>query len=762
MNRTVLWILSCMLALCTYAQSVVVIGNKIISTDIIRQKADFPHNQDADAWNNAVKRLYATGWFDKITVDVEPDETKVIVKEYPTLLAFKVESRIEQLKPEKIIDMLHDAGFKRGQPIAKHNIEQWRLGVIRELQRMGYAGADVVLNLEPKPHGVVLDLVFISGERTLTRKIIIEGQTVFSPKEVLALIDVKQDSFFRFFDGAHKVSEEKLRSIQNKLIDFYENNGYFGVKVSVKFREVSIKKDKKMVDIIVHIDAGKQSMIDKIYPIGPCDGDLVQYMGAVEGTPYVADHLQGFLKKSGKISPILDVKIQPRLVDDRIDIMMICQKIPPLVIRDIDIVGDGTDDLLLRRLLDFDIGDEWVGGWVNTSKRRLLGQPFISDVQINLKPSMQTGETDVVIVVEESKKNTMASFRMSYETGGSGLSFGGGFSNRNFLGTGNALSLDAQYGAAMWYTDLQLVQPVIPLHASALMGFSFRVTHQEKLNMGPYKQDLASAYYGYRWLLNDNTLFQSQLTLKANHFKLFNPIYEQDLGYFAQLGYDPIEFLWTNTWVRDTRDRAEKTTSGYVMKMNVSTVIPILQDMMAYYQLNPSFTSFYRLGTLFYQPLVLRGNMQVGYGQSYGKNAGQLPFYNRYYAGGIGTVRGYNIFSLGPKYIMNNMYNQPYPQALGGDWLVVGNLDLILPSPYPDFLQPSLFIDAGNVFLGGTDIAGKFQDLGPIDLSKLRYSTGLSTAISTPFAQLTVTFARFFNTGDERFSTITVEMGRQF
>lgn len=728
-----------------FAMDVTIQGNQVISDEAIRTAGMFPDNENIDAWNGAVKKLYQTGWFDKITVTVEGSAVKIKVKEYPPLLAYKVESQLDQLKPEKIIEMLQDAGMVRGQPLPKHRLEQWRLGALQELKRMGYENSKVVVQTEYMSKGVVLVVTIDGGPLTLVRNIIITGQPVFSPKELTSILDVKPNSLWRRMDGANKISLEKNKLIEESVKRYYESQGYFYSTVKVTWNTVPGKSKNNYVDLVIHADAGRPAIIKNIQVVGEC-GELKSHMKQLEGKQYHADALQLQLMKSGLLREDFHVKLQPHLLDNGVEVILVCRSMPPMVISDIEIVGEGTDDLLLRKLLDFDVGDQWRGSWLASSKRRLLGQAYLEDANIVLKPGAKEGETEVVVTVEESKKNTMASFRMSYEQGGGGFGLGGGFSNRNFLGTGNALSLEAQYGEAMWFADLQLSQPLLPYQASALMGFTFRVTNQNKLNLGQYKQDLAAAYYGYRWLLSDQMLFQSQVSLKANHFVLYNENATNITDELNVFGYDPLEFAWSNTFVRDTRDRAERTTSGYVAKLGVSTIIPVLSDMMAYMQISPSFTAFYPVTSLFKQPVVLRGNVQTGYGYSYGKFSGSLPFYNRYYAGGIGTVRGYNLYSLGPYYV-DEEGNQ---RATGGNWLLVGNLDLLLPSPYPDFLQPSLFIDAGNVYTNG------------ITLDKLRYSTGLSTAINTPFAQLTVTFAKFMNAANEKHRMFTLEMGRQF
>lgn len=729
-----------------FSMGIRIVGNQFIGDEAIRAAAQFPSSDDVDAWNQTVKRLYQTGWFDAISVDVQPDHAVVTVKEYPPLLAYKADSRLDQLKPEKLVDMLSSSGIKRGQPLAEHRIEQWRLGALQELKRMGYEDPKISYTLEPQQDGVVLDIYFDGGTPTLVRRILVEGRPGFKESEILALLNVKADGFWRRFDHANQISLEKNKMIEESLRVYYETHGYFNPNIKVYWQDVPKGSRMHYVDLVVDIVAGPVSKITAIQAVGQC-GVLPELLGQLKGQIYDHDAVQQQIMQSGSLTESVQVRMQPRLTAQGVEVILICHDVPSLTVGDIEVMGNGTDDLLLRSFLDFKEGDVWRSSWLASSKRRLLGQPYITNADIILKPrASDPSIADVTVVVEENKKNTMASFRLNYEQGGGGFGLGGGFSNKNFLGTGNALSLEGQYNSAMWFTDLQLAQPLVPHQAAALMGFSFRVSNQDKLNLGQYKQDLASAYYGYRWLLTDQLLFQSQVSLRANHFVVYN---QQAINLTDELdvyGYEPVEFAWSNTLLRDARDRAERTTSGYVAKLGTSVVVPVFENMMAYFQLSPSLTAYYELARAFQQPIVLRGNVVLGYGQSYGQFSGNLPFYNRYYAGGIGTVRGYNLFSLGPKY--TDQYGNP--RAVGGNWLSVANVDVLLPSPYPDFLQPSLFVDAGNVYLD------------KIDLGQLRYSAGLSTAISTPFMQLTVSCATFFNQADERYSGITVEMGRQF
>jgi outer membrane protein insertion porin family len=132
--------------------------------------------------------------------------------------------------------------------------------------------------------------------------------------------------------------------------------------------------------------------------------------------------------------------------------------------------------------------------------------------------------------------------------------------------------------------------------------------------------------------------------------------------------------------------------------------------------------------------LLLKG--RIGYGDAYGDTF-ELPFFENFYAGGPRTVRGYEENTLGPK--------DRFGRALGGDTLVVGNAEVIIPVPFlAEFKSVRLtgFLDGGNVYGSGQQF----------DLGELRYAAGLSGIWLSPFGLLSVSIAQPIN--DQRFDEI--------
>ena len=113
-----------------------------------------------------------------------------------------------------------------------------------------------------------------------------------------------------------------------------------------------------------------------------------------------------------------------------------------------------------------------------------------------------------------------------------------------------------------------------------------------------------------------------------------------------------------------------------------------------------------------YKEFIFHTVTDISYGDGFGKTK-HLPFFKNFYAGGIGSVRGFDSGSLGPQDEFNH--------SIGGNLSTTGSANFILPSPWKDTLRPSVFVDVGNVYKNST-----------FKLSELRSSYGAQIEWRTP------------------------------
>ena len=127
--------------------------------------------------------------------------------------------------------------------------------------------------------------------------------------------------------------------------------------------------------------------------------------------------------------------------------------------------------------------------------------------------------------------------------------------------------------------------------------------------------------------------------------------------------------------------------------------------------------------------LTLMTNADAGVAGGYGGQP--LPFFKNFYAGGVGSVRGYDPNSLGPRDINN------FP--LGGDKRLVGNIELLFPMPGMDkekSIRLSAFLDCGEIWGSGAQVPGTVG---------MRYSSGLALTWFSPAGPLKLSWARPLN-----------------
>ncbi|MCX7179548.1 MAG: outer membrane protein assembly factor BamA, partial [Proteobacteria bacterium] len=218
-------------------------------------------------------------------------------------------------------------------------------------------------------------------------------------------------------------------------------------------------------------------------------------------------------------------------------------------------------------------------------------------------------------------------------------------------------------------------------------------------------------------------------------------IYQQ---YVNTFGADSTTLLGTAGWLKETIDSRLYPTKGTSNRLVGEIGLP--GGSLHYYRATYQHQRFIPV-PLFSKKFTLMLNGEAGYANGYGGRA--LPFFKNYFAGGIGSVRGYDSSSLGP-------LDQLTGYSLGGNRRLIGNGELLFPLPgagQDKSLRLGLFVDGGQVWGRGQKIS----------LGDMRYSTGFSLSWSSPMGPLKFSFATPLNDkpGD-RVQRLQFQMGTMF
>jgi outer membrane protein insertion porin family len=332
----------------------------------------------------------------------------------------------------------------------------------------------------------------------------------------------------------------------------------------------------------------------------------------------------------------------------------------------------------------------------------------------------------------------------------------------NFLGTGDRVSAQVNTGRINKTYALSMTQPFFTPEGIALSYDIYRRDQNaSKVTFATY--DTSSMGVGFRFsvpfteknafsygVTYDNTEVDN-LTRESSPIRYINYC-NSVKGTSNATGCSMNSLIALVGWTEDSRDDILFPKKGGLRRANAEVSTPGLDIQM--YKLTFQ-ESVYKEVT---NDLTLMVNGQVGYANSYGGK--EFPFFKNFYLGGVNSVRGYRLSSIGPVCLAGDTScgtaTQTRNMFLGGTKQLVGNIELFMPVPFlknNNQFRLSAFIDAGNVY----------EESESMRLSSLRYSAGLGVLWVSPFGPLKIVVAQPFNDKPtDRTEVIQFQMGQQF
>jgi len=376
---------------------------------------------------------------------------------------------------------------------------------------------------------------------------------------------------------------------------------------------------------------------------------------------------------------------------------------------------------------------------IQLSRRRIDRTRFFSDVAVDTAPvAGRPDQVDVTYTVEERSTGAL-SLGVGFSTLDK-VVLSASITQPNVFGTGKYLAFELNSGTVNKVYSLSYVDPYYTVDGVS-RGFDIykREVDASTLATSAYGTDTLGGGVKFSYPLSERiTVSLGALveSVEVTTFATSSAIYKD---FVADFGNQYRYGAMTAAWARDTRDSLIVTTDGLLTRFSTELAGGDLQ--------------YYRLGInqQFYWPLsrtfTLFLNTDLGYAS--GRGGKPLPFFKNYYAGGPGTVRGYEDFSLGPRDAEGN--------SLGGTRRVVGNVELLFPMPgaaQDRSLRLGLFLDAGQVYADGA----------PVELSELRSSAGIALAWASPLGPLRLSYASPINErpGFDRVQRLQFKFGTAF
>lgn len=685
---------------------------------------------------DVIRELFQMGFFSDVNIDRSNDTLIINVKERPAITSIDIEGN-DDIETEKLLEAFKDVGMAVGRVFNPLVLDKVKNELLQQYYNNGKYSAVVeskVTTLERNRVAVLISVV--EGSAATIKKINIVGNKAFTDEDVLDDFELTGPTLFSFYTNSNQYSKQKLSADLERLNSFYQDRGYINFKV--ESTQVSISPDKNGIYVTINVSEGKVHTVSEVKLAGElilAPDKLIPYVIVQPGDTFSRKKAT---QTSENISTILghegysfaNVNMIPE-IDDETATVKVTFFVDPgkrVYVRRVLMEGNTkTRDEVLRREVRQMEAAPISTLEVERSKSRLsrLGHFDEVDVETLAVPGT-TDQVDVKYTVKEkSSGNILAGAGFSQSQG---LVLNASISQNNFLGTGKRMSASFNNSSVNTIYSLGYTNPYYTIDGvSRGFNVSYRTTDSDESNTASYKTESFNTGVNFGLPLNENDKIGLGLDIEFTSLDIggsnlnFPEGFSQILDFINKKGDSYTNLKASAVWGTDTRDRAVFATRGGSKRL--SGVITVPGSDLEFYKI--SYTQKQYIPVTRHTTLYLNG--EFGYGDSYG-DAEALPFFENYFAGGKGSVRGFNDNTLGPK----DGFNDP----IGGSVKLVGNAEFIFPVPFMEdsnTVRLSTFVDAGNVY----------DD--EIDVGELKYSVGVSAKWLSPFGALAFSLAQPLN-----------------
>ncbi|MDH0030221.1 MULTISPECIES: outer membrane protein assembly factor BamA [unclassified Acinetobacter] len=770
----------------------------------------------------AIRTLYASGLFDDIKAYKEKDVLVFKVVERPVIS--KLEFKGNKLIPKEALEQgLKKMGIAEGEVFKKSALQTIETELEQQYTQQGRYDADVTVETVARPNNrVELKLNFNEGTAAKVFDINIIGNTVFSDSDIKQVFAVKESGWASVVTRNDRYAREKMAASLEALRALYLNKGY--INFNIINSQLNISEDKKHIFIEVSVDEGGQFKFGETKFLGDAlykPEELQMLKLYKDGETYSQEKVnavkQLLLRKYGNAGYYYaEVNIVPE-INNQTGIVNLNYYINPgqqVTVRRINFTGNSkTADEVLRREMRQMEGALASNEKIDLSKVRLERTGFFKTVDVKpVRVPNSPDQVDLNVNVEEQHSGT-TTLAVGYSQNG-GVTFQAGLSQTNFMGTGNRVAIDLSRSETQDYYNLSVTDPYFTIDGVS-RGYNvyYRKTKLNKdYNVNNYVTDSVGGSLSFGYPIDENQSLSASIGIdqtkvrtgpsvstyirdyllanggKATGSATYCPEdqwakdadgkYTGECNPGGEITYDNAfegEFLTYTLnlgWSYNTLNRPIFPTSGMSHRVGLEVGIP--GSDVDYQKLTYDAQAFMPLWGGF----VLRGYGKLGYGND-------LPFYKNFYAGGYGSVRGYDNSSLGPKYpsviFQETGQSDPDPEEVGGNALVQFGTELALPLPFKgDWarqVRPVLFaegaqvfdtkcdVPSGNILVNSSnvDIKQYCKDNYNFNFDNMRYSVGVGFTWITMIGPLSLSYAFPLNDkkGDDT-KSIQFEIGRTF
>lgn len=660
--------------------------------------------------NEVINDLFATGYFKNIQLSQQGNTLIISVEELPTIASIDIKGN-SLIKTEDLQTALSGMGLQVGNMFNQNLINEIKQSLVAQYNSQGKYAVKVDVDIAPKSNNRVgLTINISEGLNADIQSINITGNKVFSNRKLAHQLPISTWGLFTFITKSNVYSPDKLSAALQALSNFYQNNGYINIRVNSA--EASIDSTHTKAFITINITEGMQYKFSGFDLKGNLILPKAQLMklvnikaNAVYSKAQVVAAQQAIINALGDQGyAFVNVNPVPVTNDTNHTVFEEFYVTPgqKVYVHQINFNSNTvTEDKTLRERMKFVEGSTYSQTAVNESVSNLQQLSFLQNVNVTKTPVPgASNQINVGYNMTEKSANSVTGALGYSELDGPLVQFG--FNMPNLFGTGNIFNINTQISKPYQSVNLTFTQPYFTLSGiSQSVGFYFQRVDASEEGLADFSTNSYGATLTYGIPISTWNTFSVGGGIDRTQLQQPGDSQSQTVTNFVdQYGSEYNTYTGTVGLSRNSTNDPWFPTQGSLGNLS-STVAAPFSDL-TWYKLNASGTWYHALNHIF----TFSASAGAGYGNGYGRTD-NLPFFQNYYSGGWGSVRGYQQSQMGPQDIIVctdpaqcALGSTSEGAALGGNLMVYSSVQLTYPVPFVD--NPNMkfisFVDAGNVY----------------------------------------------------------------
>jgi outer membrane protein insertion porin family len=674
-----------------------------------------------DTIDNDIKSLYESGFVDDVRVLAEPvgEQVRVVYAVVPrgkvVGVGFAGNSEFSDTKLAK------ETELKSGGALSDQMILTARSNLETFYEESGYPDVSITHRIQPAATGRGSELIFMidEGLKSEVKNIRFEGNEKFDDRTLRRQMSVKEKSLLSFFTNSGRYQVDQLAEDLEAVLDFYRSKGYLRASSPGVRREPT---GDGSVDLVIPIEEGRKYTVNqvgfgKMSVFSP--EELYPALTLNSGDAYNSKKMRADMTSIRSYygsRGYADATVTPEISDagpGQVDVRYQITEGSRVRVGSVNIEGNTkTQDRVIRREVPLNPDDYFNSVELETTKSRLEGLQYFSDVQVNASPSARGGSyRDVDILVNERRTGSITA-----GVGFSSIDNVVGFLNleqanfdiRNpwsFTGGGQRFAMDLRIGSERFDFGLSLTEPWFMGRQLALTGELFY--RNSRFYSDFYEQTNAGAAVSLRKPLTEKTYLQAEYRIENVEIDLDGSVSTLSAASVAGGGPpslllpeegDFIRSALSANWVYDSRDAIIETREGSRVDIGASVAGTFLGGDVDTVGLTARGAKYWNLRW----DTILSVDGELAFVDS---TSGTVPIFDRMFLGGARTLRGFEFRDVGPRDPVTG-------EVVGGQSL--GFMSVEYTVPVIDNVRLAAFYDLGFVNAGAWDISpgDLYHDVG--------------------------------------------------